>query len=91
MAAYSRVYDSRHLQADCKEPGSAPERATLKNLGDLRQFFSNLLWATFFTQGRNLQRRWSDLSRGWFSKVFADILFFQTFTLYSDFRVIYKT
>jgi len=25
MAAYSRVYDSRHLQADCQEPGSAPE------------------------------------------------------------------
>jgi len=24
-AAYRRVYDSRHLQADCKEPGSAPE------------------------------------------------------------------
>jgi len=25
MAAYRRVYDSRHLQADCKKPGSAPE------------------------------------------------------------------
>jgi len=25
MAAYGRVYDSRHLQAGCKEPGSAPE------------------------------------------------------------------
>ena len=25
MAACSRVYDSRHLQADCQEPGSAPE------------------------------------------------------------------
>jgi len=25
MVAYSRVYDSRHLQADCKEPGSAAE------------------------------------------------------------------
>jgi len=25
MAAYHRVYDSRHLQADCQEPGSAPE------------------------------------------------------------------
>ena len=24
MAAYRRVYDSRHLQADCKEPESAP-------------------------------------------------------------------
>jgi len=25
MTAYRLVYDSRHLQADCKEPGSAPE------------------------------------------------------------------
>jgi len=25
MAAYRRVYDSRHLQANCQEPGSAPE------------------------------------------------------------------
>jgi len=25
MAAYRRVYDSRYLQADCQEPGSASE------------------------------------------------------------------
>ena len=25
MAAYHRFYDSRLLQADCQEPGSAPE------------------------------------------------------------------
>ena len=25
MAAYRRVYDSRHLQADCQDPGSAPK------------------------------------------------------------------
>jgi len=25
MSAYRRVYDSRHLLADCQEPGSAPE------------------------------------------------------------------
>ena len=25
MAVYRRAYDSRHLQADCQEPGSAPE------------------------------------------------------------------
>ena len=29
MAAYCRVYDSCHLQADCQEPGSAPEPYTL--------------------------------------------------------------
>jgi len=31
MAAYRRVYDLRHLQADCQEPGSAPEHTTLGN------------------------------------------------------------
>ena len=25
VAAYRRVYDARHLQVDCQEPGSAPE------------------------------------------------------------------
>ena len=25
MAAYRRVYDPRHLQADCQEPGWDPE------------------------------------------------------------------
>ena len=37
MAAYGRVYDSRHLQDDCQEPGSAPEPYTLVNRA----------WATF--------------------------------------------
>ena len=32
MAAYRRVYDSRHLQADCQEPGSAPESGTLRSV-----------------------------------------------------------
>jgi len=36
MAAYRRVCDSRDLQADCQEPGSAPE----PTLG-------NRVWATF--------------------------------------------
>jgi len=38
MAVYLRVYDSRHLQADCKEPGSARNPS-----------LSNRTWATFFT------------------------------------------
>jgi len=25
MAAYRRVYDSHHVQADCQKPGSAPD------------------------------------------------------------------
>jgi len=37
MAAYRRVYDSCHLQADRQEPESAPEPYTL----------SNRVWATF--------------------------------------------
>ena len=32
MAAYRRVYDSHHLQADCQEPGSAPEPYTRYSL-----------------------------------------------------------
>jgi len=36
MAAYRRVYDSRHLQADCKQLGSAPE-----------PYARNGVWATF--------------------------------------------
>ena len=36
MADYSRVYDSRHLQADCEEPGSAPEPyCRQSSMGDL--------------------------------------------------------
>ena len=39
MAAYRRVYDSRHLQADCQEPGSAPEPyARLSSTGYLYLF-----------------------------------------------------
>jgi len=37
MTAYRRVYDSHHLQADRREPGSAPEPYTL----------GNRVWATF--------------------------------------------
>ena len=36
MAAYRRVYDSHHLQADCQELGSAPEPyARLSSMGCL--------------------------------------------------------
>jgi len=40
MAAYRRVYDSRHLQADCQEPGSAPEPyARQSNMRYIYPFF----------------------------------------------------
>ena len=41
MAAYHRVYDSRHLQADCQEPGSAPELCA--RLGYLYFFISRIV------------------------------------------------
>ena len=46
MAAYRRVYDSRQLQADCQEPGSAPEPyARLSSMGYL--FYLEIcFWAT---------------------------------------------
>jgi len=41
MAAYRRVYDSRHLQADYQEPGPAPEPYAGKlSMGYLPLFFS---------------------------------------------------
>ena len=57
MAAYRLVYDSRHLQADCREPGSAPEPYT-------RQ--SSIVWVQFQqTIGRDdLSARSSHVSQG---------------------------
>ena len=43
MAAYRRVYDSRYLQADCREPGSAPEPYTRYRVWATFTFFA--LWA----------------------------------------------
>jgi len=41
MAAYRRVYDSRHQQADCQELGSAPEPyARQSSMGYLYLFTS---------------------------------------------------
>ena len=42
MAAQRRVYDSRHLQADCQEPGSAPEPYTRQSsMGYTFTFYYN--------------------------------------------------
>ena len=44
MAAYRGVCDSRHLQADCQEPGSAPEPYALESsMGYLYLYFFMLL------------------------------------------------
>ena len=37
MTAQRRVYDSRHLQADCQEPGSAPEPCSV--IGNIHKKF----------------------------------------------------
>jgi len=43
MAAYRRVCDSRHLQADCQEPGSAPEPYTRQScMGYLYLFYETI-------------------------------------------------
>jgi len=42
MAAYHRVYDSRHLQADCQEPGSAPESYALQSITGYLYLFLHL-------------------------------------------------
>ena len=43
MAAYRRVCDSRHLQADCQEPGSAPEPYARQSSMGCLYFFTFLL------------------------------------------------
>jgi len=46
MAAYRRVYDSRNLQADSQQPGSAPEPyARQSSMGYLLPFFISMLGA----------------------------------------------
>jgi len=49
MAAYRRVYDLRHLQADCQEPGSAPEPyARQSSMGYLYLF----TWVSWYQKGK---------------------------------------
>ena len=62
MAAYSRVYDSRHLQADCREPGSAPEPYA-------RQ--SSMGYLYLFTQKANIYPFWVDIYDGRIDLVFG--------------------
>jgi len=57
MAAYRRVYDSRHLQADCKGPGSAAEPYALQSsMGCLYPFLQLLLYR-FAAYVRELSQR----------------------------------
>ena len=61
MAAYRRVYDSRHLQADCQGTRSAPEPYTLSNR--VRTTFHFFLiavgsWKKFWRQTLVASRLW---------------------------------
>jgi len=52
MAAYRRVDDSCHLQADCQEPGSAPEPyARLSSMGYLYLGGSGAKWLAMLDSG----------------------------------------
>ena len=46
MAAYRRVYDSHHLQAECQEPGTAPEPYALQS--SMRYLFYYTHLTAFF-------------------------------------------
>jgi len=49
MAAYRRVYDSRHLQADVQEPGSAPKPYDRQSsMGHLSFFISETGRSSYF-------------------------------------------
>jgi len=43
MAAYRRVYNSRHLQVGCQEPGSAPEAYARQSSRGYLSFLSVLI------------------------------------------------
>jgi len=58
MAAYRRVYDSRHLQADCQEPGSAVEPyARQSSVGYLYLFLISTLKVDFGNSVPNFAER----------------------------------
>ena len=44
MSAYGRVYESRHLQADCQEPGSAPESNARQSSTGYLYLFTTVSW-----------------------------------------------
>ena len=69
--AYRLVYDSRHLQADCQESGSAPEHyARYPSMGYLYLFRSLYMGATenarpenagLENDGQNFSKLWAKL------------------------------
>ena len=52
MAAYCRVYDLCHLQADCQEPGSAPEPCARKSSTGYIYLFTDWLHCGLRNKGR---------------------------------------
>ena len=46
MAVHCRVYDSCYLQADCQEPGSAPDPTLGNRVWATFTFFITITWQT---------------------------------------------
>jgi len=67
MAAYHLVYDSRNLQADCQEPGSAPEPYA-------RQSSMGYLFLQTHTQNTRQQLIHRALTRSWIDAAVARVL-----------------
>jgi len=58
MAAYCRVYDSRHLQADCQEPGFVQ----MEFKGSIEKNFN---WSKYWGGSLALRIWWQDYRRAW--------------------------
>jgi len=67
MAAYRRVYDSHHLQADCQALGSAPEPYAWQSSMGYLYPFSQVSWYQKdktnmdFTEARDSEWQWHQL------------------------------
>jgi len=66
MAVYHRLYDSRHLQADCHEPGSAPEPYAQQSVMGYRNLLpghNGPFWG-FLLCGSNMLHRCGEIWQG---------------------------
>jgi len=57
MAAYRRVYDSHHLQADCQAPGSTPELYARQSSMDYLYLFRDRLTNAMLTVNSKLMSK----------------------------------
>jgi len=66
MAAYRRVYDSRHLQADCRVPGSACLRRASESCGVCTVVNGTTGECNSLTvlERKQLAEKWTSVGRG---------------------------